>query len=102
MDLCLAAELRPVHGYPSGGGNRTIWMWRVCRQRIERRKLRRGGVDGRGRDGDRLSWWEDNVANLTLGTEPNAPLAYALVLEHHHPILSEIGDPGGRLEIDRD
>ena len=38
-----------------------------------------GGGVGNGRDGDRdgLSQWEDNVAHITLGTEPNAPLAYA-------------------------
>ena len=38
---------------------------------------RGGGGDGQGGDGCRLSWWEDNVAKLTLGTEPNYPLAYA-------------------------
>ena len=32
-----------------------------------------GGGDIRGGDRDRLSRWEDNVANLTLGTELNAP-----------------------------
>ena len=37
----------------------------------------RGGGDGRGGDGDRISWWEDNVTDLTLGTEPNDPLSYA-------------------------
>ena len=47
-------------------------------------------------DGDRLNLWEDNVANATLGTEPNAPLAYALGLEHHHPIMSMLGEPGGQ------
>ena len=43
-----------------------------------------GGGTGRGRRGygwggdrDRLIQWEDTVANLTLGTEPNAPLSYA-------------------------
>ena len=63
---------------------------------------------GDGRDGDRdvLSLWEDNVANVTLGTDPNSPFAYAPGLEHHHPNTSSLGDPGGRLnrerEIDRD
>ena len=41
-----------------------------------------GGTDGGGggRDGyrDGLSRWEDNVAHVNLGTEPNTPLAYAL------------------------
>ena len=45
---------------------------------------------------------EDNVANVTLGTEPNSPLAFALGLEYHHPIMSTLGDPGGRLERERE
>ena len=59
-----------------------------------------GGERGYGQEvyGYRLSRWEDNVAHVTLGVEPNAPLAYAPVLEHHHPIMSMIGYPGGRLE----
>ena len=59
-----------------------------------------GGGEGDVWDGDgkRLSRWEDYLANLTLGTEPNAPLVYALVLEHHNQIMSMLGDPGGRLE----
>ena len=60
-----------------------------------------GGGDGWVGDGERLSRWEDNVANLTVGTEPNAPLAYAPGLEHHHPIISTLGEPGGRLERER-
>ena len=31
---------------------------------------------GKDRDGDGLNWWEDMVANVILGTEPNVPLAY--------------------------
>ena len=38
------------------------------------------------------------VKHLTLGTEPNSPLTYAPGLELHHPIMSNFGDPGGRLE----
>ena len=60
-----------------------------------------GGGYGWGGDGYRIIQWEDNVSNLTLGTEPNAPLAYAPGLEHHHPIMSTLGDPGGRLERER-
>ena len=63
-----------------------------------------GGRVGRGEGGygwngdiDILSWWEDNVANITLGTDTNAPLIYAPRLEHHHPIMSTLWDPGGRL-----
>ena len=60
-----------------------------------------GGTDVEG-GGDRragygggygLSWWEDNIANATLETEPNAPLAYAPGLEHHPPNMSTLGDP---------
>ena len=63
-----------------------------------------GGGGGYGLDGDRdvLNWWEDNVANINLGTEPNYPLDYAPGLEHHHPIISTLGEPGGRLYIERD
>ena len=50
-----------------------------------------GGGYGWGGDGYRIIQWEDNVSNLTLGTEPNAPLAYAPGLEHHHPIMSTLG-----------
>ena len=52
-----------------------------------------GGVEDRqdrDRDRDRLNWWENNVANITLGTKPNDCLAYALGLEHHHPIISKL------------
>ena len=57
-----------------------------------------GGRYGRGRDRERISLWGDNLANLNLGTEPNAPLYYAPVLEHHHQIMSTLGEPRGRLE----
>ena len=59
-----------------------------------------GGGDGRDGYGDGygLSWWEDNIANVTLGTEPNDTISYAPGLEHHHPNMSTLGDPGGRLE----
>ena len=48
---------------------------------------RGGGGDGQDGDGDGLSRWEDNVAHVTLGMEPNAPLAYDPELEHHHLIM---------------
>ena len=54
---------------------------------------------GGGGDRDRLSRLEDNVAHVTLGTDPNAPLAYAMGLEIHHPIMSTLRDPGFGLEI---
>ena len=47
---------------------------------------------------DILSLWDNNVANITLGTETNDPLTYAPVLEHHHPIISMIGALEGQLD----
>ena len=40
--------------------------------------------------------WEDNVANLILGMEPNATLDYAPVLEIHQPIMIILGGHGQR------
>ena len=59
------------------------------------------GVGRYGQDGDgyRLSHCKDNVANVTLGMEPNATFFYATGLEHHHPIMSTLGDPGVQLDI---
>ena len=59
-----------------------------------------GGGGGDGRDGgrDMLSRWEYNVANVTLGTDPNDPLSYAPGLEHHYPIMSTLGETRGQLE----
>ena len=42
------------------------------------------------------------VTNVTLGEEPNEPLDYATGLELRLPIMSKLGEPGGRLDIDRD
>ena len=67
-----------------------------------------GGTDrwvgGDIRDGDRdgLNRWEDNVSTITLGTDHNATLAYVLGLEHHHPIMSTIGESGGRFDRERE
>ena len=38
---------------------------------------------------------EDTLVTTTLGTEYNAPLAYAPGLELQHPIMSNIGEHGG-------
>ena len=51
-------------------------------------------------DGDIISRWEDNVVNITLGMETNSPLDYAMGLEHHHPIISMLGDLEGQLDRD--
>ena len=69
-------------------------MWRGCVWWLERRN----GQDG---DGYGISWWEDNTAHITLGTDPNAPLAYDSGLELHHPIMSTLGGNGGQLERER-
>ena len=57
------------------------------------------GEDGRVRTagGGGLSQWEDNVAYVTLGTEPNSPLAYGPGLELHHPIICTLGEHRGWL-----
>ena len=67
-----------------------------------------GGIDGGGEvdrwdgDGDtRLMKWEDTVANVTLGMDPNYRLAYAPVLEIHHPNMSTFGAHKYQLEIKR-
>ena len=39
---------------------------------------------------------EDTAVNITFRTEHNAPLAYNLGLELHHPIMRKIGDHGGQ------
>ena len=59
-----------------------------------------GGLYICDRGGDILSQWEDNMANITLGTETNSYLEYAPVLKHHHPISSILGEFGGQLERD--
>ena len=61
-----------------------------------------GGVDRQDINGYGLNRWEDNVANIILGTEYNDPLAYAPELEPHHPIVSILGGHRGQLEVERD
>ena len=64
-----------------------------------------GGTDGGGvgykwygdRNGRPIKWY-DAVSNTTLGTEPHSFLAYSLLLELRHPIMSTIGVRGGLLE----
>ena len=88
-------------GWPRGGGSRTDCIWRGCGRRIRRWNIRSGGEDRQERERGGLSWWEDNIAHVTLGTDPNAPLAYAPGLELHHPIMSMLGEYRGRLERER-
>ena len=88
------------HGYPRSCGIRTGWVCSWYRWQLERRNGWMGwGGYGRGRDGDRLSLWYNNLENWTLGTDPCSPLYYAPGLEHHHPIMSTLGEPGGRWDI---
>ena len=62
-----------------------------------------GGGYGRDRDGDgQIIRWEDTVENIILQTEPNEPLAYALVLEPHHLIIIMLGGHIGQLDRDRE
>ena len=39
---------------------------------------------------------EDTEINITLGKEPNAPLAYDPGLEIHYPIMGNLGERGGQ------
>ena len=57
-----------------------------------------GGRDRKNDEIDGLKRWEDNVARIISGTEPNAPLSSALGMELHHPIMRMTGGHGGRLE----
>ena len=98
MDLCLATEWRPgprifqavvVTGQGGCGRDADI--------RSGGRTDRGGGVYIWDGDRDIITWWEDTVANITLGTDTNATLAYAPGLEHHHPIISMFMDLEGQL-----
>ena len=68
-----------------------------------------GGGTGVGEGGDRqdeyrdtqIMRWEDTLANVILGTEPNSTLDYDLGLQLHHPIMSMLGGHRGRLERER-
>ena len=50
------------------------------------------GGGGYGQDRDGLIPWEDNVAHVTLGTDPIYLHAYNLGLETHYPIMSNLGN----------
>ena len=68
-------------------------MCKGCGQRLGGRNRQTGGereTDGIETDTEK-NWYEDNEAHATLGAEPNIPIPYALVLEHHHPIMSTLG-----------
>ena len=87
-------------GWQISGGKRIVWIWWGCERRLRRRNIPRGGGERDRRDGDgRLIKWDDTAENIILGTEPNAPLAYAPGLELHHPIMSTLGAHGVQLEI---
>ena len=62
---------------------------------------RRSFVGGRGKSKAEGTTYGFIVTNLTLGTEPNSLIAYALGLELRRPIMSNIGDSGGQLERER-
>ena len=61
--------------------------------------MKGGRVRGRGKSNASGTAYVFRVTNATLGRESNPPLAYASGLEVHHPIMSKLGDPGGRLDI---
>ena len=66
-----------------------------------------GGTDGEregdGQNGDRegINRWEDTVANVILGTEHNAPLASAPLLELRHLTMILPGGNGDWLDRTR-
>ena len=77
-------------------------MWRGCIRRIGRWNGQRGVQYGR--DGNRYGCiirWDYTVSYIILGTEHNAPLAFAPGLELHHSIISMLGEHRDRLEIER-
>ena len=90
------------HGWPIGGGNMTACTGKGRGWRLKRRNGRRGGGYGDDGDGDGLNRWEDTVANVILGTEPNVPISYTTVFELHQPIMSMFGAHRNRLEKERD
>ena len=102
-DLCLAAERRPESRVTNRWWEQDGLDVKGV-QMADREAERTDGEGGDGRDGDedRLSQWEDNVARVTLGTEPNYLLAYDLGLKHRHLIISTLGEPRGWLERERD
>ena len=53
-----------------------------------------GGGYGRYGDGYGIIMWKDTVAKIILGMEPNAPLAYAYILELQYPSMSMLGGHG--------
>ena len=63
---------------------------------------RRSCVIGTGKSNSKGTTDGFVVTNTTLGKQHNAPLEYAPVLEINHPIMSKLGNPGGRLEIERE
>ena len=56
---------------------------------------RQSDVGGRGNSNKAGTTEGFRVTKLSLGTDPNAPLAHDPGLELHHPILNKLGDPGG-------
>ena len=65
-------------------------------------KQTEGGRDGQYGDGDgRLIKWEDTVAKINLGIEPNDPLDYSPRLELHHLTMGTLGSHGCQLERER-
>ena len=73
------------------------WTWRDACGGLGGGTHRGGGGDGWGGDIDILNWCNDNVANIILGMEINAPLAYDPRLELCHPNMDAFEGHGCRL-----
>ena len=65
--------------------------WRRSRGWNRSQSRRRGGGGVGNRYQGRISHIGQSSNLITIGTEPNFPLAYALGTEHHRPIMSIFG-----------
>ena len=96
MDLCLESKWKP-------GPIVTMLWWEQGGLDLEGTRMASLEAEQmeKGEETDRIENAtenylnaEDTVVNITLGTEPNATLSYALRLELHHPIMSKLGEHG--------
>ena len=58
-------------------------------------------MGGRGQSNTEGTTYMLIVTDVTLGTVPNVPLAYSMVLKLQHPVVSKLRYFGGRLEIQK-
>ena len=94
MYLCLEAEKRPGSSVKNqcwehdGLDVQSMQTAEPEAEQTEREKRRKG-----------RRWTKstgEKLARVTLGTYPNAPITYAMGLEHHHLIMITLKDTRGR------